>query len=159
MWLAREVIKANLVAEMTPRFPARHGNFPEAMKISALGFPNSESLREWGKILNRAKWFTGWFTPSEFLACETFGRDPKATKPKPNLIDLMFNTQTRPPELTVSFTAAKSLAGGKSVKSAAKKAKKAAKASAKKAGKKTAKKPPAKKAIKKKLAKKKGGKQ
>lgn len=99
MWMSRDAIKANLIAEMKLRFPARGGNFPESLKISALGFPNAESLREWGKSLNRKVWFHGWFAPSEFLACVTLGRvDP----PKPNLIDLMFNTQTRPSEAAVA---------------------------------------------------------
>jgi hypothetical protein len=104
MWLSRPVIKANLIAEMTQRFPARHGNFPETLKIASLGFPSDESRREWGKALNRATWFSGWFTPSEFLACVTLGVDPKSTAP--NLIDLMFNTQTRPPEVAEAVAAA-----------------------------------------------------
>lgn len=99
MWLSRDAIKANLIAEMKLRFPARGGNFPETLKISALGFANAESLREWGKSLNRKVWFQGWFAPSEFLACVTLGR---VVPPKPNLIDLMFNTQTRQPEAAVA---------------------------------------------------------
>jgi hypothetical protein len=100
MWMSRDTIKANLIAEMKLRFPARGGNFPESLKISALGFPDTESLREWGKSLNRAVWFHGWFAPSEFLACVTLGRVEGSSKP--NLIDLMFNTQTRPPEAAVA---------------------------------------------------------
>jgi hypothetical protein len=96
MWLSRAAVKANLIAEMTGRFPARHGNFPDGLKLSDLGFPSTESLREFGKVLNRLPWFHGWFAPSEFLACVTLG--PVAGSDKPNLIDLMFNAQTRPPE-------------------------------------------------------------
>jgi hypothetical protein len=137
MWLARAVIKSNLIAEMTPRFPARHGVFPESLKISELGFPSQESLREWGKVLNRSTWFTGWFTPSEFLACATFGRTPKSDKP--NLIDLMFNTQTRPPEQTVMLSTSLSVAPTRPAKKAVKKAaKKATKKATKKAPKKGA---------------------
>jgi hypothetical protein len=159
MWLARAVVKVNLIAEMTPRFPARRGVFPETLKISALGFPNAESLREWGKSLNRAAWFTGWFAPSEFLACTTFGRDPRSDKP--NLIDLMFNTQTRPPERTAAFTVTTSMAGGRLAKKAVtKKAKKAsARKATKKAGKKTTKKSAVRKSSKRKSAAKKGRRQ
>jgi hypothetical protein len=127
MWLARAGIKANLIAEMTQRFPARHGVFPESLKIADLGFPNQESLREWGKTLNRATWFTGWFTPSEFLACVTLGRIPNSDKP--NLVDLMFNTQTRPPEQTATVTplaATASKTGAKKPSGKAKKEKKGA---------------------------------
>jgi hypothetical protein len=94
-WLSREQVRANLAAEMTSRFPARHGNFPDKLKIASLGFPNDESRREWGKQLNRGSWFTGWFTPSEFLGCVTVG---PVNPPQPNLVDLLFNTQVRPPE-------------------------------------------------------------
>src|SRR5690349_4496530 len=102
MWLSREQVRANLIVEMTGRFPARHGNFPDSLKIATLGFPSAESLREWGKHVNRLPWFTGWFTPSEFLACVTVGPVPAGT---PNLIDLMFNTQVRPPENTITSVA------------------------------------------------------
>jgi hypothetical protein len=131
MWLSKAAVRANLVADMTTRFPARHGNFPDKLKIAALGFPSAESLREWGKALNRANWFTGWFAPSEFLACVTIGPVPNSKDP--NIVDLMFNTQTRPPEPAAAF--AESVSAGiraprkaaKKVKKAAKKAKKAAK--------------------------------
>lgn len=103
MWLSKAEVRAHLVADMTKRFSGRNGNFPNKLKISALGFPSAESLREWGKALNRAKWFTGWFTPSEFLGCVTIGPVPNSDDP--NLIDLMFNTQTRPPERAASRTA------------------------------------------------------
>lgn len=96
MALSRDQIKAHLIADMTVRFPARHGVFPEALKITSLGFPNAESRREWGKKVNQSPWFPGWFTPSEFLACVTFGKDP--TSQDPNLIDLMLATQNRPQE-------------------------------------------------------------
>jgi hypothetical protein len=102
MWLSRAQIRANLIAEMTSRFPARHGDFPDKLKIASLGFPNDESRREWGKQLNRASWFTGWFTPSEFLGCVTVG---PVSPPQPNLIDLLFNTQVRPPEQQIADAA------------------------------------------------------
>ena len=105
-WLSRAQIRANLVAEMTGRFPARHGNFPDGLKIASLGFPSDESRREWGKHLNRVPWFTGWFTPSEFLSCVTVGPvDP----PQPNLVDLLFNTQVRPPEHQIADATAMGL--------------------------------------------------
>ena len=98
--LSRDEVKADLIAEMTVRFPGRHGNFPESLKISSLGFPSDESRREWGKQVNDSPWYTGWFTPSEFLACVTLGRDPQndPTNKNKNLIDLMYGTQNRPPE-------------------------------------------------------------
>lgn len=98
--LSRAQVKAHLVADMTVRFPAMNGKFPESLKLSTLPFPSAESRREWGKQLNNASWYTGWFTPSEFLACVTLGRDPKndpANKNK-NLIDLMYSTQNRAQE-------------------------------------------------------------
>jgi hypothetical protein len=100
MTLLREQVKGHLVEDMTVRFPARHGLFPESLKIASLGFPTDESRREWGKKVNQSPWFPGWFTPSEFLACVTFGKDPEndPTNKNPNLIDLMFATQSRPPE-------------------------------------------------------------
>ncbi|SPP92806.1 protein of unknown function [Bradyrhizobium vignae] len=137
MWLSKEAIRANLVADMTTRFPARHGNFPDKLKISALGFPSPESLREWGKALNRAPWFTGWFAPSEFLACVTVGPVPNSNQP--NIVDLMFNTQTRPHETSSTFAAMARLsdaASGRTRKrAAAKKASRAAKGRSNKAAK------------------------
>ena len=96
----RDEVKRHLTADLTARFPGRGGVFPETLPIKALGFPSKESLRTFGMQLNHAPWFTGWFTPSEFLACTRIGRDPKTdpTNNDPNWIDLMFNTQTRPPE-------------------------------------------------------------
>jgi hypothetical protein len=139
MWLGKEAIRANIVADMTTRFPARHGNFPDKLKLASLGFPSAESRREWGKALNRASWFTGWFTPSEFLACVTLGPVPGSKDP--NLVDLMFNTQTRPPErpasraqmLSLSDATPAALNLGKAVKPKTKKAlaKKKSKASKK----------------------------
>lgn len=100
MALSRDQIKAHLVADMTVRFPGRHGIFPEALKIASLGFPNDEARREWGKKVNQSPWFPGWFTPSEFLACVSIGKDPEhdPTNKNPNLIDLMLATQNRAPE-------------------------------------------------------------
>jgi|SRR6185295_11648383 len=102
MTMSRDQVKAHLIADMTGRFPAWHGNFPEDLKIASLGFPSDASRREWGKQLNLAQWFPGWFTPTEFLACVTLGRDPAhdPTNKNANLIDLMFKTQSRPPENT-----------------------------------------------------------
>lgn len=135
MWLSKDAIRANLIAEMTPRFPARHGIFPDNLKISALGFASPESLREWGKKLNRATWFTGWFTPSEFLACVTIG--PLPDSKQPNIIDLMFNTQTRPPERAASATAMLRLSNAASAGDRQPPAKKTAKKAAKKGVKKS----------------------
>jgi len=96
MTLSKAQVRSHLVADMTIRFPGRHGNFPDSLKIASLGFPSDESRREWGKKVNQAPWFTGWFTPSEFMACITLGKVDESDDP--NLIDLMYNTQTRAPE-------------------------------------------------------------
>ena len=130
MALSRDGIKAHLIADMTVRFPQRHGNFPETLKIASLGFPTPESRREWSKKVNQSPWYTGWFTPSEFMACVTLGKDPNSTKP--NLIDLMFNTQGRPAEthaLAMEFfhAAAPAPSGPKSVAKKVAKAKSAKK--------------------------------
>jgi len=132
MWMPRDTIKANLIAEMKLRFPAREGKFPESLKISALGFPDTESLREWGKSLNRAVWFHGWFAPSEFLACMTLGRVEGSSKP--DLIDMMFNTQTRPPEAAVSEVMVAAGVAKPQRRAVAKKAGRARKGSAAKSG-------------------------
>lgn len=101
MALSRDQVKSSLTVELKKRFPARK-SFPEELKISKLNFPSSASRREWGKKLNQVEWYSGWFTPSEFLACVTIGKDPESD-PKDenlNLIDLMFSTQGRAPENT-----------------------------------------------------------
>ena len=99
MWLSRAAVKANLIAEMTGRFPARHGNFPDKLKLSELGFPSKASLLRFGVELHKLPWFHGWFARSEFFDVVDHGTFGQVQGPdKPNLIDLMFNTQTRPPE-------------------------------------------------------------
>jgi hypothetical protein len=126
MTLSKSQVRSHLVADMTVRFPARHGVFPDSLKIASLGFPMPESQREWGKQVNAAPWFTGWFTPSEFMACVTIGKVDE----KPNLIDLIYNTQTRAPEnaaLAMEFFHAQTAAKGTTKPAAKGKAKSLAK--------------------------------
>jgi hypothetical protein len=75
MAMSRNQVKSNLIASLSQRFPQRNGNFPESLKIAALGFPTPASLRTFGMQLNNASWYPGWFTPSEFRACVTIGKD------------------------------------------------------------------------------------
>jgi|1185.fasta_scaffold48572_2 hypothetical protein len=129
MPLSRDEVKAHLLVEMNRRFPGRNGRFPESLKIASLGFPSPQSLREWGKRVNSLSWYRGWFTPSEFMACVTFGLVPGSDKP--NLIDLMYRTQTRPPQVGGAGPSALSLASNVTSKARAAKSGKATKPAAK----------------------------
>jgi hypothetical protein len=100
MALTRIKVKQALIGELERRFPART-SWPEEFRLSRLGFRTKESLRAWGMTLNNAAWYRGWFTPSEFMSCVTIGRDPEndPSNENMNLIDLMYRTQGRSPEM------------------------------------------------------------